>query len=218
MPYATTIGLLQPGSTMTVHLAGGTLNAYHPASGEPRNRFTIAATARKGASPPAAPQLRGHGGGVMVAAGNLGELLVRVPDGVSLDVDVRDGDVHVTDITGNARIAAGKGNVDVMLPGYTQAQTGSGYVSVRMGATDWPGTLRFRSGRGDVEVWIRDSASFHAHLHTDNGVIFTDFSLRGTSRGRSETIDGDVNGGGPHGVDLETSAGAIRLMQLHPQP
>jgi hypothetical protein len=48
-------------------------------------------------------------------------------------------------------------------------------------------------------------------------MLFTDFNLRGTSQGRSETIDGDVNGGGTRSIDIETQAGAIRLLKLHPQ-
>ena len=218
-PFATTVGILPAGSTLTVRTAAGTVNAFHPASGQPPDRFTIAATARKGAAQPAAPRLRPVAGGVDVTAPDpLAELLVRVPEGVTLAVEARAGDVHVTDITGNARIATGTGDVDVMLPGYAQARTGRGNVSIRMGSVDWPGTLHIATGRGDVEVWIRDKASFHAHLHTDSGMIFTDFNLRGTSQGGAETIDGDVNGGGGHGVEIDTCAGAIRLLQLHPQP
>lgn len=217
-PYATTIGSLAPGSKMTVRLARGVLDAYHPAAGDPPNRFTVSATARKREAQPAAPQVRSSGGGISVTAGLLGEMLVRVPNGVNLVVNSTDGNVNVTDITGNADIVVGKGDVDVMLPGYAQAHAGSGSLSVRMGSVDWPGTLRFTTGRGDVDVWIRDKASFHAHLHTANGTIFTDFNLRGTSQGRAETVDGDVNGGGPHGVDVETNAGEVRLLQLHPQP
>jgi hypothetical protein len=66
-------------------------------------------------------------------------------------------------------------------------------------------------------VWINENAAFDVHLHTDRGTLFTDFDLRGTSQGGSETIDGRVNGGGSHGIDIETSAGQIRLLRLHPQ-
>ena len=218
-PYATTVGVLPAGSTLTVRLAGGTLNAFHPAAGQPSDRFTIAATGRKGKEQPAPPRLRGGDGGIVVTVADpLAELLVRVPEGVTLAVDSQNGNVNVTDITGNARIVSGSGDVNVMLPGYAQVRAARGNVSLRMGSVDWPGTLRVSTGRGDIEVWIRDKASFHAHLHTGNGMIFTDFNLRGNSQGGAETIDGDVNGGGGHGVDVETGAGAIRLLQLHPQP
>ncbi len=124
----------------------------------------------------------------------------------------------MTDIGGNARVTAGDGNVKVMLPGYAQGSVKHGNLSVTMGATDWPGTLRFASGGGDVEVWISAKASFAVHLHTDSGTLFTDFGLRGTSSGSAETIDGNVNGGGGHGIDVETTSGAVRLLKLQPQP
>jgi DUF4097 and DUF4098 domain-containing protein YvlB len=147
----------------------------------------------------------------------LASLLVRVPDGVDLIVKSRDGDVTVVDITGNASIEAVHGDVTAMLPGYAQAAVGQGNLSVTMGSTTWPGTLHFSSGHGDVTVYIGAKASFHAHLHTEDGVLFTDFGLRGTSVGRAETIDGDVNGGGGHGIDVNASSGDIRLLRLQPQ-
>jgi hypothetical protein len=87
-----------------------------------------------------------------------------------------------------------------------------------MGAASWPGTLRFSTRRGDVELWIVGRAAFSVHLHTDDGTLFTDFGLRGVSRGPAETIDGTVNGGTAQRVDVETANGSIRLLRLQPQP
>lgn len=218
-PYATTVGILPPGESLTVRVAKATVNAFQPAAGEPRNRFAIAATAIGKNAPPAAPRLRAvPGRGVSVQAdAPLANLLVRVPDGVTLVVDSRQGDVHVTDIRGNASIVAMQGDVQAMLPGYAQVRAGRGNVTVTMGSTGWPGTLHFSTGQGDVQVWINENAAFDVHLHTDRGTLFTDFDLRGTSQGGSETIDGRVNGGGSHAIDIETSAGQIRLLRLHPQ-
>ncbi len=55
-------------------------------------------------------------------------------------------------------------------------------------------------------------------LHTENGTLFTDFGLRGVSNRASETIEGDINGGGMQRIDVETLNGAIRLLRLQPQP
>jgi hypothetical protein len=219
MPYATTVGILPPGSTLTVRAGRATVNAFQPAAGQPRNRFTIEATAFAKATPPPAPRLRVlPGQGLTVQADQpLADLLVRVPDGVTLVVDSQQGDVHVTDITGNARIVALRGDVQVMLPGYAQVRTGQGNISVTMGSTGWPGKLHFSTQQGNVAVWINEKAAFSVHLHTDRGTLFTDFDLRGTSQGGSETIDGRVNGGGTHAIDIESAAGAIRLLRLHPQ-
>jgi hypothetical protein len=218
-PYATTVGALPPGSTLTVRVAHATVSAFQPAAGQPRNRFTIEATAIGKESPPPAPRLRAFPGqGLTVQADRpLADVLVRVPDGVTLVVDSREGDVHVTDISGNARIVAMQGDVQAMLPGYAQARVGRGNLSVTMGSTGWPGTLHFSTAQGNVQVWINEKAAFNVRLHTARGTLFTDFDLRGTSQGGSETIDGSVNGGGSHGIDIETTAGAIRLLRLHPQ-
>jgi Putative adhesin len=205
--------------TMVVRVDAGAVNAYQPAADQRRDLFTIAATALPKGTPPPPPRLRAAPLGVVVRAkGNLESLLVRVPEGVNLVVESRRGDVNVTDITGDARIVANHGNVDVKVPGYAQAAVGAGNLSVMMGATQWPGTLDFSTQRGDVELWISARAAFGVHLHTDDGVLFTDFGLRGVSSGRAETIDGSVNGGSAQRIDVETSAGAIRLLRLQPQP
>jgi Putative adhesin len=217
-PYVTTVGVLKPGATLAVRTVSGAVNAYQPAAGQPRDLFTIAATALPKSSP-APPHMRPLRRGVtVVAPPSLSSLLVRVPDGVTLDVDSQAGDVTVTDITGNARIVADHGNVNVMLPGYAQASVGDGNLSVTMGAASWPGTLRFSTQHGDIVLRISAKAAFAVHLHTANGVLFTDFGLRGTSSGPAETIDGSVNGGTAQRIDVENSSGAIRLLRLQPQP
>lgn len=218
-PYVITVGALKPGSTLSVRVGNATLNAYQPEHGQPRKLFTIAATAPAKATPPAAPRLHPSREGVLVdAPGTLSSLLVRVPDGVDLVVESRRGDVNVTDIRGNARVSAAAGNVTMMLPGYGQATVGQGNLSVTIGAFDWPGTLHFSTQRGDVVLRIPAAASFGVRLHTDDGTLFTDFGLRGTSQGKSETIEGNVNGASDRRIDVETGAGAIRLLRLQPQP
>ncbi len=217
-PYATTVGVLKPGATLTVHIGHATLNAYQPENGQRRELFTVAATAMAKGTPPPAPRLRVTRGGVLVdAPGALASLLVRVPDGANLDVRSDDGDVNVTDIRGNARVAAAHGNVTLMLPGYAEATVGQGNLTVTIGSLDWPGILHFSTSRGDVVLRIPAAASFGVHLHTDDGTLFTDFGLRGTSQGRSETIDGTVNGDASRRVDVEAGSGAIRLLRLQPQ-
>jgi hypothetical protein len=218
-PYVTTVGVLRPGATLAVRVGQATVNAYQPVTGQRRNVFTLSATALPKGTPPPAPRLRVAPLGLTVnAPGPLASLLVRVPDGVNLVVDSQRGDVNVTDINGNARIVALQGNVNAMLPGYAQAAVGRGNLSVTMGSTDWPGTLHFSTQHGDIELRVSARAAFDVHLHTDDGTLFTDFALRGSSRGRAETIDGRINGGGAHGIDVEAATGTIRLLRLQPQP
>ena len=203
---------------MEVRVADATLSAFQPELGQAHDRFTVAATAMAKGTPPPAPRVRAMREGVIVDAPDpLADLLVRVPDGVTLIVVSRHGDVHVTNVNGNARIFAGRGNVQAIVPGYAQALASTGNLGITVGATQWPGTLHFITGRGDVVLWINERAAFRVHLHTADGSLFTDFDLRGTSQGASETIDGPVNGGGPQRIDVETGAGMIRLLRLHPE-
>ncbi|HEY6327487.1 MAG TPA: DUF4097 family beta strand repeat-containing protein [Candidatus Cybelea sp.] len=218
-PYSTTVGVLKPGATLEVRVAQATLNVYQPENGQRRDLFTIAATAAAKATPPPAPRLRVTRRGVVVdAAIPLQSLLVRVPDAANLAVLSRQGDVNVTDIRGNAVVVASHGNVTMMLPAYGQAAVGQGNITATIGSTDWPGTLHFSTQHGDVELRIPAIAAFTVHLHTAAGALFTDFALRGTSQGSSETIDGSVNAGGARRIDVETATGSIRLLKLQPQP
>ena len=219
----TTVGALAPGTTLTVHVGDASVNVYAPEAAQRHNLFTIAATALPKGTPPPAPALaaisgRGVPRGVVANAPYpLASLLVRVPEGVDLRLDSQNGDVNVTDISGNASIAARHGNVKLMLSGYAQAVVGRGNISVTMGSTRWPGTLRFVTQHGDVDLWMNPNVSCEIHLRTDDGTLFTDFGLRGTSSGSSETIYGAINGGGAMRIDIETRAGAIRLLRLQPQ-
>jgi hypothetical protein len=216
-PFATTVGILKPGDVMTVHVVQATVNVFQPATTEPRNRFTVSATALPKTTP-AGPKMRPEKRGVRVEATEpLDSLLLRVPDGVDLDLDSGGGDVHVTNMQGNARVRAAKGNVQIIIPGYAQVQVGAGRLSATMGALQWPGTLHFSTESGDIQVWVNENAKFHIRMHTDNGTLFSDFDLRGSAAGSAETIDTDVNGGGAQSIDIESKAGAIRLLKLHPE-
>jgi hypothetical protein len=218
-PYSTTVGILKPGATLEVRVAQATVNVYQPENGQRPDLFTVAATALPKSKLPPAPKLRVTPHGVVVnATSPLQSLLVRVPAGVNLAVQSSRGDVNVTDIRSSALAVASQGNVTMMLPEYGQAAVGQGNLTVTVGSPDWPGTLHFTTQRGDVVLRVRADAAFVVHLHTGAGSLFTDFPLRGTSQGQSETIDGSVNGGGARRIEVETGAGAIRLLRLQPQP
>ncbi len=210
--------MLKPGAVITVNIESGVVNAFKPMQGDPADRFTISATAQGDAAQPPAPSIRPNGNGIIVnATGTLAYLLVRVPQGVDLVVHSKNGNVNATDISGNVDVTAISGNVKIMISGYAQATTQNGNIDLTMGATSWPGTLRDSATNGDVTVYVPETAAFRARLHTDNGTLFTDFGLTGSSHGSNETIDAPVNGGTGFGVDLESQRGTVRLLRLTPQ-
>ncbi len=216
-PFSTRVGLLEPTSTMTVVVSDGNVNVYKPAAGQSTDQFTVSATALEGTNPNP-PTIARAGNGVVVRSTDpLYGMLVRLPDRVNLDVQSSKGNVNVTDVSGAIDVHAKHGNVRIMVPGIAQAQTGTGNIDATIGATQWKGTLTFRADSGDVTVFIPEIAKFHVRLHTDDGTIFTDFGLKGTSVGSNETIDAPVNGGSEYGVDIEARHGTVRLLRLTPQ-
>jgi hypothetical protein len=90
-------------------------------------------------------------------------------------------------------------------------------VSVIFASTTWSGTLHFSADKGDVELYVNETAAARVHLRALHGTIFTDFPLKGSASGTSETIDGSINGGSRRGVDVFVRDGSIRLLQLKPQ-
>ncbi len=228
-PTFQSVGTLPPGSKMVIRTVNGAVSAYAPTVGNPKNRFTISGFGKPGA-PSALVKRRGRDLVVCeTVVSNSGCLhdaeqakvplpfLVRVPDGVFLDVQTLRGAINVSDVTGNVNAHSENGNVKIMVEGYANASARAGNVSVTFGATSWPGTLHFRSESGDVEIYVNAKAAAHVHLHTDHGTIFTDFELRGTSQGDAETIDGQIGGGNTRTIDVMVRNGSIRMLQLKPQ-
>ncbi len=216
-PYARTIGVLHAHQRITVHIAGGTVNAYAPRAGEAAGAYTVDAFAAPQTTP-APPRVRPVRDGIEIDAPVLSSLLVRVPHDVNLTIVSRSGDVNVTDISGDVRVFMQTGDADLMLPGYGQASIArAGSMKVLVGSGDWHGTLHFFNADGPTDVSIDENARFRVHLHTGDGTIFTDFPLRGSAQGVSETIDGVVNGGASRGVDIVASRGIVRLLSLAPQ-
>lgn len=217
-PYVTTVGALGPATTLRVVVASATVNVYAPEASQRKNLFTVAATALPKGTPPPAPAVRPVRGGIEVDADNpLATLLVRVPDRSDVVVRSRRGDISVTDIAGNADVSTASGDVTLMLNGYAQAATAAGTLSVTMGAVTWPGTLHFSTQRGDITLSISPKVACTVHMHTGDGMLFTDFGLSGSANGRAETIDGALGGGGSQRIDVETVRGSIRLLRLQPQ-
>ncbi len=215
-PYYSLTQSLPPKSALLVRTTG-TIDAYKPAMGQASDLLTLEPSGPTMSPAPQMPALGRKGTTYTYTVGYATSLLARIPKGVAFDVASTHGDVNVTDIEGATIAHSDSGAVKVMVPGYAQASSGTGNVTVFMGATDWPGTLKFSSQSGDVEVWINQQAHFNVRMHTDHGTIFTDFGLTGTSKGESETINGAVGGSTKHGIDIEVANGSIRLLQLKPQ-
>lgn len=227
-------GYLPHGATISVNDGGGNIEAYAPERGEPSSQYTIAAYEKKAhartrlyLSPTLVTACAVHAmrNTVIFSARDHCprspargvRFLVRAPKGSVLLLNTKHGSVNVADVDAIVDVRDGNGDVKMLIPRYGNVWDGHGNVSVIFASTDWPGTLHYADGDGDVKVYVNEHAKARVHLHTADGTIFSDFPLRGTSRGTSETIDGVLNGGAPRGIDIEVTRGSIQLLQLRPQ-
>ena len=207
-------GILQPGGTLQILNLDGDINAYAPERRGPQDHYSVEAFASSAAAVTfsAQPLL------VRASANAPGvRFLLRAPKGTALDVRTGHGNISVADYAGIVNAQTQTGDVKMLIPQYGSASTGKGNISVYLASTDWPGTLHFSAVDGDVEVYVNENAKARIRMHTDDGTVFSDFNITGTSSGSSETIDAPVNGGGPRSIDVEVHRGSIRVMQLKPQ-
>ena len=206
-------GVFPPGATIVARNISGNIEGYAPERGQPADMYTVAAY-----GPPGSITLNKAPLLVTAKANIPGvNFLVRGPKGGSMDLSTGVGNIHVGDFEGIVNAHTGRGDISMLIPMYGSASIGTGNMSVIFASTDWPGTLHFTIGNGNVELYVNEHAQAHVRLHTDNGSLFTDFPLRGTSHGNNETIDGVINGGGPRSIDVWVHNGLIRLLQLKPQ-
>ena len=208
----------------------GTIYAYAPAFGDPSNKYTVQqSSAVKNAAIrlkatrseltvcPAPLEARGATASCIADHVAPVDYTIRVPKQAHASFFTANGEIHVTDVAGPVDARVRTGNIKIQIPSYANAATEDGNITVLFGDAQWPGTLHFSSEHGDVEVWVPATADAEVALHTDHGTIFTDFNLRGTSKGNAETIVGSIGRGGSRKVDIHVTNGSIRMLKLTPQ-
>ena len=206
-------GVLRPGGTMIVRNISGDIDAYAPRHDQPPDQYTI-----QSFSASRATIVHADAAVVYVTAASPGiHYLIRGAKDTTLILQTRSGTINVADFDGDVDARDERGDVKMLLPQYGNAWVEKGNLSVTVGSAGWPGTLHFVLQRGDAEIYVNATAPARVHLHTANGTIYTDFPLRGSSSGHSETIDAPINGGASRGIDVEVNNGSIRLLQLKPQ-
>jgi hypothetical protein len=215
-PQIKETGVFPPGGTIVARNIKGNIDAYAPERGQPADEYTVAAY-----GPPGSVRITKAGVLITAQATVPGvNFLLRGPTGGAMDLSTRAGNIHVGDFEGVVNAHTDRGDIQMLIPRYGSASIGTGNMSVIFASTDWPGTLHFSVGNGNVELYVNATAKAHLHMHTDNGSLFTDFppaTLKGTSRGTNETLDGTINGGAARTVDVDVHNGIIRVLQLKPQ-
>lgn len=203
--------------TITAAVANGKIEAYPPAVGERKDHYTVQVLPRGDGAPALNEIVDGSTRRFSTRGRGPADIFMRIPPGVHALLRTTSGDIHVSDVNAPVDATAGTGNIKIQIPSYATARTGRGNVSATFGDVNWPGTLHFQSDQGDVEVWLPANANASVDLHTDRGTVFTDFDLRGSASGQSETIVGQLGSGGDRSLVIRAKNGNVRLLKLVPQ-
>jgi hypothetical protein len=129
-------------------------------------------------------------------------------NGGNIVVDNVDGDIEVVNDKGNVMLSNVAGSV------IAHAMKGNLSATLRDVAPNKP--LSFSSMNGDVTVTLPQAMKATVKIHSDKGVIHSDFDITlGTSRGgvitrTNKTITGAINGGGID-VEVRTLNGNVYL-------
>ncbi len=123
------------------------------------------------------------------------------------------GNVEVTELAGHLEAETGAGNITVKgLQGSADVETGAGNITAELVAPPERDS-RFRSGAGNVTVFVPARAGFVLDAATGIGSISADFDVRIDRDWISAKAHTAVNGGGPT-LHLKTGLGNVSLRRL----
>jgi hypothetical protein len=106
------------------------------------------------------------------------EFVVRVPDGVRVDISTVNGGVEIRGISGDVTARTVNGNVDAASTGGpVTARTVNGDVHVRMNTVGSASELNYETVNGSVTVELPTSLGAAVDLSTVNGRVRSDFPM-----------------------------------------
>lgn len=137
------------------------------------------------------------------------QFLVKVPDGVRVDISTVNGALDVNNVTADIRAVTVNGAVNARSAGGTiRAETVNGSIHVAMGSLRSANDLEYETVNGSITIELPANFGAQVELGTVNGRVTTDFPitisgtvspkrLRGTvgdgsTRLRASTINGSI--------------------------
>ncbi len=135
--------------------------------------------------------------------------VVRVPEGVRVDVSTVNGGLEISGVTTEVRAATVNGSISARSAGGpVRAKTVNGSINVSMGSVNRADDLEYETVNGAITIELPSSFGAQLELSTVNGRVTTDFPitisgtispkrLRGTvgdgsTRLRASTVNGSV--------------------------
>jgi hypothetical protein len=134
---------------------------------------------------------------------------LKVPKSAAVKVNTRNGEVHITGLSGAVRADSSNGSiVGENLAGAVEAGTTNGNITVQVTAIR-PDGIRLDTTNGSIDLRIPADSKANIAAHWVNG----DFEAKGLNpQGEKDRrrYEGTLNGGGPR-IELNTTNGRIRI-------
>jgi Toastrack DUF4097 len=135
---------------------------------------------------------------------------VRVPYRVGFIGRTINGEISATSLTGNVVSKTINGGIRISTTGYAEASTINGEISARLGDSNWPDSVSFKTLNGGIVLDLPANASTDVDAKTMNGTITSDFPLNLTDFKNRKHVQGRIGVGGRELV-LKTLNGSINL-------
>jgi hypothetical protein len=143
------------------------------------------------------------------------DVTIYVPQDITLNLQTQDGDISVSNVTGQMTLKSNDGDIELdgdTLQQHSSIQTDSGDINFS-GAIDSQGTYQLISNSGDITVGLDGGTSYHLHAISQSG----DFNGNGAASSFSSGDGNGVNiqenvGSNPQAsLTLQTQSGDIDL-------
>jgi DUF4097 and DUF4098 domain-containing protein YvlB len=140
---------------------------------------------------------------------------VRVPAGVEFSGRTVNGGITVNSLASNVSSHTVNGSISISTSGYATAKTVNGEISARIGNSNWPGSLEFKTVNGEINRDLPATASATVKASTFNGEVSSDFPLTVLGKFSRKELSGTI-GSGESGRELiiKTLNGSINLRRI----
>lgn len=143
------------------------------------------------------------------------DVTIYVPQDITLNLQTQDGDISVSNVTGQMTLKSSDGDIELdgdTLQQHSSIQTDSGDIDFT-GAIDPQGIYQFTSNSGDITVGLDGGTPYHLHAITQSGDFNGNGAASSFSSGNGNGINqqGDVGNNPQASLTLQTQSGDIDL-------
>lgn len=138
------------------------------------------------------------------------EFEVGVPSSVAFTPVTVNGEVKADGLSAPVRARTVNGSISVETTSWADAHTVNGSIRARMGSTNAPDGLDFKTVNGSISVVLPPDAALDVEAKTVSGGISTDFPLTVSGRFVGHHLSGTIGGGGTS-LSMKSVNGSLDL-------